>query len=196
MNDPNMPITARTARMKNTRQGFTLIELLTVITLSAIITGLVITTLASLFRFDKNVNQHVETRDELRRFSATLRADLHQATSFQGNNEKLTLQIEHPDPKTVRYQVEAGHWLRFTDQQDQPTISTVYNLDESLQYRCETTTATAGDRVEISFTTTTPIETSTEASTEKAANKKALSLPISQSTIITTLGRDYDYFIP
>ncbi len=154
--------------------GYSLIELLVVMSLSAVLTGIIVAAMASLLRYDRHITEHVEQRNELQRLAATIRADLHQATDFQWNAAENTFELELPE-QHIRYQVIEGRWMRLAGEASNPTRRTAYALSESFECHCEPATARQGARVMIKF--------------NNATNQER---PALRREIIATLGRDHD----
>jgi len=132
------------------RHGYSLIEVLVVLSLGAVLTGIIVAAMASLLRYDRHITQHVEQRTELQRLTATIRADLHQATDFQWNAAEQTFQLELPE-QPIRYQVIEGRWMRLAGEASNPTRRTAYALSESFRCHCEPAIASQGARVVIEF---------------------------------------------
>jgi len=153
-----------------------------VISLSAVLTGTVIATIASLFRFDNHITQHVEERTELQRLSDSVRLDLHQATDLQWDNTEQILNLKQPKQQNIRYQITEGRWVRIADQEGVSTKRRSYGLSESFRCSCEPATALQGTPVRVWF----------ESNRDDENNPAGQSRPEMQCEIITTVGRNFD----
>lgn len=129
-----MIFTGKTQRNRS-RRGFTLIETLVLISVSSVLTGIVVTGMASLFRYNRTTNAHAVTQIQLRQLATTLRADVHQANAARWDDASNTLRLEMDTSHTVEYRVSETRWVRIETLRDAKAVTTAFGIDDS--FHCD-----------------------------------------------------------
>lgn len=86
--------------MTRSRTGKTLIEMVVIVSLLAVVFAGSTTTLAALFRIDRQLRRDAEQSTSLSRLSARFRADVHEATNCR---VQQTCVLTLPDSREIHY---------------------------------------------------------------------------------------------
>jgi type II secretory pathway component PulJ len=131
-------------------------EVLVVISLGAVLSGIAVAALGSLFRHDREATRHVAQRGEMQRLAATLRQDIHRATDCQWNAERQRLRLQFLERQQVVYERLEERWVRVANGADDNgaeanAVRTAYGLNQQFACTCAPAAATEGDLVRVRF---------------------------------------------
>jgi prepilin-type N-terminal cleavage/methylation domain-containing protein len=164
-----------------TRRGISLVEMVAAMAICAVLSGIAVTTMASLFQLDRATSLHRIERTALRQLSTTLRQDLHRAIDCRWNADSQRLVLLQPQQQQVEYTLKKGRWVRIASQQDQSPVTTAYRLNVACLWSCQPTEAKQGTLVHIDFGT-------------PATNESSGSRPTLRCDVVAVVGRDHQLF--
>lgn len=159
-------------------RGVTLIEMIVLITLSAVLTGIVIAGINGIYRFNRALAQHDQIQLALRQFEMALRSDIRHAETCQWDDDKQTLRFELGEDRLLRYSVEKKRWVR--TETDEEGMTTAFGLDDSFVGECLAGQVRRAELLRIAFTNEAAV---------KSAEKTAAVRP-QRCVIVAQVGRD------
>ncbi len=163
------------------RRAISLVETVAVMAICAVLSGIAVTTIASLFQLDRATSHHRIERAELRQLSTTLRKDLHRAIDCRWNADSRRLVLLQPQQQQVEYTLKKGRWVRIASQQDRNPVTTSYRLDAACQWSCQPTEAKQDTLVHLCFGT-------------PALSGPNGSRPTMQCNVVAVVGHDHQLF--
>ncbi len=142
------------------RRGTSLIECLTIIAAGAMLTGVVVSGMASLMRYDRHTNQRTVERNQLHQFAATLRNDLHGASACRFDPDSQSLTLTGDKGETLEYRWHAKTCERIVQQPNTTAQTTRMRLPAALKFTCDPVDAHSGDLVRLRITNRATLEKS------------------------------------
>ncbi len=133
------------------RRGMTLIETLVLITLSAVMTGIVVSGVAGIYRFNQAINEHANGQLAMRRFSTALRSDIHRAETCRWQAGDQTLVMELAQSHSLKYHKHKQRWVRSDQVADSEPTLTSFGLDESFRCDCQQEQVSRGGLIRLTF---------------------------------------------
>lgn len=134
--------------MNRPRRGKTLIEMLVLITILSVIMGVVATTLAALFKTDRQVLRDLDQLAALSRLGETFRIDAHAAESCQvGESCQLAL----ADGRVVHYAVAGPRIAREVRRGEEVLHRDAFSLPEAASVRFDLPAESGGRLVRLSI---------------------------------------------
>jgi len=174
-------------RCCGSRRGTTLIEITVVISLGAVLSGIAVAALASLFQQNRTTTRHVAERGELQRLAVALRQDIHRASGCQWNDDEQHLRLQFPDRPDVVYGRLVDRWVRVAGQADATSWKTAYGLDNTYQCACQPVQARQGDLVRVCFSSQLdPLPAAAPGGTAAHAREA----PSLRCEVVAVVGRD------
>ncbi len=172
-------------------QGISLVEMVTVIAICAVLSGIAVTTLASLFQLDRSTNDHMAQRTALHQLFTRLRKDLHHAIVCQWNADSSRLVLQYPQRQQVEYAKENNRWIRSFSRQDDGQVKTSYPLDAACQWSCKPPAVKQGALVYIDINI--PALTG-QADSDSAVRGATVRGPALRCAVVAIVGRDHQLF--
>ncbi len=168
-------------RVKTLRRGITLIETGVLMSLTAVLSGIIVTGMAAMFRYNRSTNNHQVGQTAMQQMTTTLRADIHEATRCQWNPESQTLTLELPDSRTLEYHKIKNRWVRVLTTDEAKPITTSFGLDDSFHCYCDTEEVNQGKLIRLNLMNRT-----LELPNESDRTVRTL-----RCDIVAIVGRDY-----
>ena len=162
------------------RRGFTLIEMVLLLSLSAAITAIVVSGIAAMYRYNRSINEYSDQQLAMRRFTRTLRNDIHRAESCQWRAGDQTLVMQLAQSHSLTYHKQQQRWVRSTVKKDSQTRVTSFGLDDSFVCECGGGQFEMGELITLTFS---------NAVDARADVKNQETRPV-QSEIVAQVGRD------
>lgn len=145
-------MTTRLLNSKATRRrGTTLIETVLLLSLSAVLTGIVVSGIAAIYRYNRSINEYSDQQLAMRRFTRTLRKDIHRAESCQWQAGDQTLVMQLAESHSLKYHKLQQRWVRSTMLKDSQPSVTSFGLDESFVCECAEQQVGLGQLIRLSF---------------------------------------------
>ena len=162
-------------------RGISLVEMAAAIAICAVLSGIAVVMMASLFQLDQSTNHHMAQRAALRQLSTMLRKDIHQAIDCRWNADSRRLVLEHPQQQRVEYAVGDNRWVRIASRQDDRPVTTAYPLDAACRWSCQPPQAGPGALLHVDIGT-------------PAVIGPTGSRPALQCAVVAVVGRDHQLF--
>lgn len=160
------------------RRAISLFELLVAFAVGSLLMGLAVGGFDALMQFDRQFSDSRSQWSQQARFVESLRADAHQSTHFRSGVAKETQQPEwifsDGDREVARYSLLSGRCLRTVARADDNP--SVFALPEKASWTASTTTADAGELVEL-----------------RLAFEASPSTPAKEFPVVILLGRDSQF---
>lgn len=169
---------------RTVRRGATLIEMVLLMMLSAVITGIVVSGIAAMYRYNRSINAYSDQQLAMRRFTRTLREDIHRAESCQWRAGDQTLVMQLAQSHSLTYYKQQQRWVRSTMKKDSQTDITSFGLDDSFVCECGGQQFKMGGLISLTFS---------NAVDARADVKNQETRPV-QSEIVAQVGRDVRLF--
>lgn len=111
----------------------TLVEVVAVMGLGALLSGIAVTTLASLIHADRGFHARSEQRPQLAALAAALRRDIAAAERVSWDAGRQTMELSAPSGESVIYRQLAQRWERLTRGADDvaeasPALTSAFRL--------------------------------------------------------------------
>lgn len=155
-------------KQRRLHHGMTLVETVVLIAVSSVLTGIVVTGMASLFRFNSTTSNHAVTQIQLQQLSNRLRSDIHQARIADWDEASSSLRLDFGDSRVIEYHQESSRWVRVETISDAEPVATPFGLDDSFYCQCQSSKITAGEVLRISFNNLPPGKAEQQSRTERA----------------------------
>lgn len=168
-----------------TRRGMTLIEVAILVALSAVITGIVISGVVAVYRFNRSIDDYSNGQQALNRFSSTLRDDIHRAESCLWTADEQTLVMELADAQRLKYFKHQKRWVRSSRQGEAAASLMAFGLDESFMCESQIDKASRGELIRLTLS---------NASRGKNSQHSQAKRPL-QCEIVAEVGRDYQHLL-
>ena len=139
-------------------RGYTLIEIVLVITLSAVLTGIAVAGIASLFRLDHATRGHRRGQAALAEFGWLARADVHRAVGCRWDAETGVLRLELPRGDAVEYRGQRGPWVRVAIHAGEEESPRGLAMTDAFKLECEPADAERGELVRLRAANRAPEE--------------------------------------
>lgn len=137
-------------------RGTTLVETAALVTLSAVLTGVVVASIGSLFGINQAINHSCDKQIALQQFGAMLRQDIHQATNCQLDAAEQILQLQLPQSFDIEYRIVSHRWVRMSTSGDAEPVTTAFGLDGSFSCQGDIKLVKQGALLSVSFVNSTP----------------------------------------
>lgn len=137
-------------------RGTTLIETAALVTLSAVLTGVVVAAIGSLFGINQAIYHSCDKQIALQQFGAMLRQDIHQATNCQLDTAKQILKLQLPQSVDIEYRIVSNRWVRRRTSDGEKPVMTSFGLDGSFTCQRDTKLVKQGELLSLSFVNSTP----------------------------------------
>jgi len=181
-------VTTSNRSFSNTRampRGMTLLETVILMALTAVLSGIVVTGMGALFRYNRSAHRRQVGQTALQQMTTRLRADIHEATGCLWDAENQTLRLELPEAQMLVYQKTKNRWVRALIAGEAKPITTSFGLDDSFQCYCPTKQANQGELVRL-------ILMNRSLAVPKESGKTERTL---RSDIVAVVGRSIEYRI-
>ncbi len=169
----------------STRHGTTLIETAILISLTAVLSGIIVTGMAALFRYNRSTDRHHVHQTALQQMTTALRADIHEASRCLWNAESQTLRLELTESRVLEYRVIKQRWVRVLQAEAEP-ITTSFGLDESFRCYCQAEQSKRGELIRMTLTNQ-PLELPTDKLYEESGRTERTL----RSDIVAQVGRHF-----
>jgi hypothetical protein len=144
------------------RRGVTLIEAMAIVSIGAILTGIVVSAMTALFRYDKHIRAHASERGQLQMLAQMLRDDIRKATRSDYDAAEQVLTLRQDREESVSYRWLDKHFERTTETGEGATTRR-YLVPAVLSVEVAPVEAERGELVLIRFSTDHEAATATEA---------------------------------
>lgn len=150
----SVTVKPRKCRRGTGRLGMSLIECLTIMVAGAALTGIVISGMAAVMRYDRNLADHNAERDQLQSLVERLRDDVHLATKFRFDSPEHTLRLAGLHRRSVAYRWFDDHGERTVISPGSAEHTTRFRIPPSLKLSSNAVAGSAGDLLRIIIETT------------------------------------------
>jgi hypothetical protein len=89
--------------------GTSLIEVVAIMSVGAVVTGIVVTSMSALFRYDRQATQHNAEREQIQLLARHLRDDIREATESRFVPSEQMLTLVHDDQEFISYRLFSNH---------------------------------------------------------------------------------------
>lgn len=177
--------THNTSNSLPTRRGTTLIETVILISLTAVLSGIIVTGMAALFRYNRSTDRHHVQQTALQQMTTALRADIHEASRCLWNAENQTLRLELSKSRVLEYRVVKQRWVRVLLTEAEP-VTTSFGLDESFRCYCQAEPSKRGELIRLTLSNQ-PLELPAEEVFEESGRTERTL----RSDIVAQVGRKF-----
>jgi hypothetical protein len=132
-------------------KGISLIETVVIMAVGAVLTGIVVTSMAAIFRYDRFLRTHATERDQLQLLTQQVRGDIRQAERCKFDSEKKMLTLERSGEGNISYHWIDDHVERVTVDEEGETIGH-FQFPPNIQVAADPIDAASGQLIKINFT--------------------------------------------
>jgi type II secretory pathway pseudopilin PulG len=159
-------------------KGISLIETVVIMAVGAILTGIVVSSMAAIFRYDRSLRTHATERDQLQLLTQQIRGDIRQAERCKFDSNKKVLTLERSGEGNIYYLWIDDHVERMTVNEEGETIGR-FQFPPSIQVTAHPIDAASGQLIRINFT-----------SHDEAVSNKGRETPDWNLEIVSEVGRN------
>jgi prepilin-type N-terminal cleavage/methylation domain-containing protein len=138
------------------RRAFSLIEVMAVISVNAVLLGIIVAALASMGRADRSFTNQFRDAQTFSPLIARLREDIHAAIRVQWEPSKRQLLLDMPEESKIAYIVAGDRWERRSVAADKAAadgeLNSAYLLSMKARAAVSPLEAAAGDLLQIRWT--------------------------------------------
>lgn len=138
--------------MNKPTRGISLVETLVMISVSATLTGVIVASIAALFRYDDAMTGHVIRQTNLQQMAHALRAEIHRATTCEWAQDSQSLRLRLPDNEQIEYRQQDSRWVRIVNTPDREPVTTPVGLDRSFHCEGRETVVQQGELIQLLWT--------------------------------------------
>lgn len=142
--------------IRRLHRGTTLVETAALVTLSAVLTGVVVASIGSLFGINQAINHSCDKQIALQQFGDMLRQDIHQAENCHLNAAEQVLQLQLTQSLEIEYRIVSNRWVRMSTSGDAEPVTTSFGLDGSFSCEGDPKLVQQGALLSVSFVNSTP----------------------------------------
>jgi hypothetical protein len=160
------------------RKGISLIETVVIMSVGAILTGVVVSCMAAVFRYDRHLRTHAIERDQLQILAQQLRGDIRQADRCKFDSEDLVLSLERCGKDKISYHWIGDHVERITYDGENKTIGR-FQVPPNLKVTTNPVDAASGQLMKVNF-----------SNHDKDTANKGRALPAWNLEVAAEVGKD------